>query len=240
MLDSEKARSAPDCRSNLNTNQPSLEINKNTESSNDCRNKLTASQPSNDTLNWSTPSTSPKNLRKETLTRSRSLQDFVLNNNSQFISCPNANCDYFFETFGTGEIKKIYTQDGGEPSLEAIEHYKKYRYRCRKCLEDFCSSCKKIPYHEGYTCEEYIKNANSVHCRYCDKLLLERDPLIIKDQLMKLAKNINTIVNNTCENCLLKVEKTHPGIYPSCKHQKNCTSNHMGSCYPCIHPDCIK
>lgn len=198
-----------------------------------------SSEETNDTQNWvpSNPTSNLSNIRPQNLVRSPSLQDFFSENATQLVSCPNPSCDYFFETCGTGESKRLFLPNGGEPSQDAVEHYQKYRYRCRNCQEEFCSSCKKIPYHEGFTCEEYTQDASSVHCRFCDKLLSDRNPLEIEEQLVKLTKNINTKVNNTCDNCLPKLDTTHQGTH-ICKHQKYCTSNHLGSCYSCIHPDC--
>jgi len=194
-----------------------------------------------DTQDWvpPNPTSNLSNSRCSTLVRSPSLQDFFTENCTQLVSCPNPSCDYFFETCGIGESKRFYLPDGGEPSQEAIEHYQKFRYRCRKCSEEFCSKCKKIPYHEGFTCIEYTQDASSVHCRFCDKLLSDRDPVTIENQLNSLTKNVNTVVDNTCDNCLPKLQNTHQGTHP-CKHQKYCTSNHLGSCYDCIHPDCSR
>jgi len=198
-----------------------------------------------DTQNWKPPkpnptsnigiSTSPVNK----LERSPSLQEFFRDKCTQLVSCPNPSCDYFFESSGVGVAKKLTLPDGSEPSNDAIEHYRKFRYRCRKCCFDFCSECKKMPYHEGFTCEEYNSEMSSVHCRFCDKLLEDREPSIIKEELEKLTKNVNTIVNNTCEDCKPKLAQTHAGTLP-CGHQKHCTSNHLGSCYPCLHPDCVE
>ncbi len=36
-----------------------------------------------------------------------------------------------------------------------LRHYNEYRTRCPKCSCDFCSSCLALPYHAGYTCQQF-------------------------------------------------------------------------------------
>ena len=213
--------------------------------------------PCTDTLNWTPPNPTathsppssldtsthnrtPSNSSKHgSLERSPSLQEFFRTQSTQLISCPNPRCNFFFESCGIGVKKQMLLQNGDEPTEAAISHFQQFRFRCRKCLEDFCSQCKKMPYHEGYTCSEYVSEESSVHCRFCDKLLLDKDPVVIQEQLNKLEKNVNTIVDNVCDSCIPKLSHTHSGTM-SCRHQKHCTAHHLGSCYPCIHPDCVE
>lgn|SRR3990167_560670 len=203
----------------------------------------TIEQP--DTQSWgnttNTKTTETEESKKKILTRSPSLQNFLNEHATQFVQCPNPGCEFFFEWVGIpGEYKQIYRDDDEDPSQEAILHYQRCRIRCRNCSEEFCTECKKIPYHEGYTCAEYKLNCSVVHCRFCDKLLRSKDPQEIKRQLALLPKQASTIVDNTCDSCKWKNDVVHTGIAGSCLHQKYCTSFHLGSCPPCLHPDCVE
>ena len=200
----------------------------------------------NDTQHWVPPINltaqleSPRIVvQSPTLQRSSSLQSFFASYCTNLIACPNPQCDFFFESTGPGDRRSLLLPNGDAPSEEALSHYQQFRHRCRKCDQDFCADCKKSPYHEGYTCREYEASESSVHCRFCDKLMLDKDPTAIREQLIKLRTNINTIVENVCDDCGDKATSTHDGVYP-CHHQKQCTVNHLGSCPPCIHPDCTE
>ena len=200
-----------------------------------------SSEVTPDTQDWTPPNPTShlSSPTSSTLVRSTSLQNFFTSHCTQLISCPNPSCDFFFESSGIGECKRLDRPDGQEPSAEALTHFQQFRHRCRKCSEDFCSQCKKMPYHEGYTCAEYEHDSLHAHCRFCDKLLPEREITVVKEQLQQLCTNINTVVQNVCDECAPKEAATHDGVLP-CKHQKHCTSNHLGSCPPCIHPDCTE
>ena len=54
-------------------------------------------------------------------------------------------------------VTKELGLNGKAVSSWAQVHFLRYRFRCREanCGINFCSECKVVPYHLGYTCEEY-------------------------------------------------------------------------------------
>uniref|UniRef100_A0A6U6BMR8 RING-type domain-containing protein n=1 Tax=Guillardia theta TaxID=55529 RepID=A0A6U6BMR8_GUITH len=64
---------------------------------------------------------------------------------------------------------KMIGIDGKPLSEEAFRHRMTYRFRCRKCPDtDFCAECLATPYHNGFTCEGFVRYSRSRKCRYCD------------------------------------------------------------------------
>ena len=53
----------------------------------------------------------------------------------------------------------------------ALLHCRVHRFRCRQCDTVFCSSCGEVPYHIGFTCEEYMEYKEAAKCRYCDDVV---------------------------------------------------------------------
>ena len=49
------------------------------------------------------------------------------------------------------------------------KHYAKFRLRCIKerCGLVFCGGCEALPYHEGYTCDEWQRREDGLSCRFC-------------------------------------------------------------------------
>jgi len=45
----------------------------------------------------------------------------------------------------------------------------KFRVRCSACQKNFCTGCKKSPYHVGMTCIEKENNLIARKCRFCNK-----------------------------------------------------------------------
>ena len=69
------------------------------------------------------------------------------------------------------EKKAVVNDEDGQPlSSTALEHYHLNRFRCRNCDTIFCTGCKKIPYHLGYTCDSWDAFQKSDrHCVICNK-----------------------------------------------------------------------
>ena len=56
-------------------------------------------------------------------------------------------------------------------SAAAVAHREEFRFRCRQCNTECCSSCMRIPYHTGYTCAEYDIYLKSRRCRFCSETI---------------------------------------------------------------------
>eukprot|EP01126_Amoeba_proteus_P047526 TRINITY_DN5426_c0_g1_i11.p1 TRINITY_DN5426_c0_g1~~TRINITY_DN5426_c0_g1_i11.p1 ORF type:complete len:407 (+),score=69.66 TRINITY_DN5426_c0_g1_i11:129-1349(+) len=82
-----------------------------------------------------------------------------IDSNDQFFHCPNSSCAMIIERLAP------VTKKGG--LSEAARHKEQYRFRCRSCEVEFCSSCKAVPYHENFTCTQFSEYQKSKHCRFC-------------------------------------------------------------------------
>jgi hypothetical protein len=92
---------------------------------------------------------------------SNSLKMF-LESNEGYVLCPNEKCRMIFEHLPPTAEEKAYMRkqapvdDNGEPIQgDALEHYFDKRFRCRDCDTVFCSACKLVPYHLGFTCDDH-------------------------------------------------------------------------------------
>ena len=95
------------------------------------------------------------------------LLEYFLNDPS-YIVCPQ--CNNVWENAGAGnenDCRHVRTENGKLLNTSAREHYTKYRFRCPRCESIFCSSCKIIPYHLGFTCTEFDEAIKSLKCRWC-------------------------------------------------------------------------
>ena len=105
----------------------------------------------------------------------------LIDSSSSFVRCPNKQCRNAIERVKSQENTvakemvsnfKIYLSsqgpDGKVLSPESIKHRNEYRFRCRECNTEFCSSCQSVPYHlgelvyfiinfSGFTCEKVIE-----------------------------------------------------------------------------------
>ena len=53
-----------------------------------------------------------------------------------------------------GKVDLNQKDDQGKKlTKDCAIHMAKFRVRCNKCTENFCSKCKDYPYHIGKTCE---------------------------------------------------------------------------------------
>lgn len=53
---------------------------------------------------------------------------------------------------------KTKDEQGNLISAKSAEHMAQHRVRCSNCAKNFCTSCKREPYHVGMTCEEAENN----------------------------------------------------------------------------------
>jgi len=156
-----------------------------------------------------------------------SFGEFV-SKNETFVQCPHVGCSAIIE------VRKNDQQD---PSLpEAERHKNNFRFRCRQCDNEFCASCHRIPYHNGFTCEKFVLYQKAKQCRFC------RDQLVEKNMAV-----------------LSSAEKKYPGLAESC-NKRDCSEKRLQSCevthkqcghhcggvrgekkhLPCLHKDCTK
>jgi hypothetical protein len=65
--------------------------------------------------------------------------------------------------------------EGKVLSAESYAHFCQHRVRCRECQSIFCTSCKRSPYHKGFTCKSFVEYQSARHCRFCDTKLDEHN-----------------------------------------------------------------
>jgi E3 ubiquitin-protein ligase MYCBP2 len=61
-------------------------------------------------------------------------------------------------------------------SVEAWLHFSEFRLRCRHCETVFCAACKRVPYHLGFTCQQYSDFLRARECRFCGVRLEDAKP----------------------------------------------------------------
>ena len=139
-----------------------------------------------------------------------SLKQF-LSVQDDFIWCPVKGCGFVFENSGPGE-DEIQTFDE-EMSEQAKNHYNHCRFRCRKCTETFCSECKAVPYHFGFTCAELRVRNETVLCRFCEAPLPE---VKMSDHLQAIEAGSARV--DHCSTCGSNVWKISTEKFANCKH----------------------
>lgn len=104
----------------------------------------------------------------------------------------------------------------------------KFRVRCIKCAENFCSSCKEYPYHIGKTCEQFKEFKNSRKCRFCG----------IKIPPGSKLQSDKPAFRDVCsgEECIQLMKKSCDKIHP-CGHLCN-GFNKEKKCLPCLNEKC--
>eukprot|EP01087_Luapelamoeba_hula_P013862 TRINITY_DN3_c1_g1_i1.p1 TRINITY_DN3_c1_g1~~TRINITY_DN3_c1_g1_i1.p1 ORF type:complete len:963 (+),score=199.31 TRINITY_DN3_c1_g1_i1:100-2988(+) len=100
--------------------------------------------------------------------------------NSDFVLCPNEKCCNIVERMPPSESdKKVMVKDDNGNNLNALalEHYHTKRFRCRECDTIFCTECSRIPYHTGYTCQQFKAYGEAVKkCQICTAALPGNTP----------------------------------------------------------------
>eukprot|EP00961_Rhodomonas_salina_P102335 1376524-Rhodomonas_salina.1 len=92
----------------------------------------------------------------------------MVDDDERFVRCPNEKCGNVIER--AEEISRelpTHAPDGQPLSEQHAAHMQKNRYRCNACGENFCASCKVLPFHLAQTCEEAAASRAAVHCRFC-------------------------------------------------------------------------
>uniref|UniRef100_A0A7S4II00 RING-type domain-containing protein n=1 Tax=Vannella robusta TaxID=1487602 RepID=A0A7S4II00_9EUKA len=161
------------------------------------------------------------------------LLQFLMNDPS-YVICPH--CNNVWENAGAGnedDCRHVKTDNGKPLSAECRRHYTEHRFRCQRCESIFCSECKRIPYHLGYTCEDFENAMQAFKCRWC------KDP-IPADNIASTGppKDPQRLVCAKCTDkdsaCLNKVHTAcgHPAIW-----HHSMPSRKMGDC---IRPECVE
>jgi len=108
-----------------------------------------------------------------------SLRLFI-ENNPDYVCCPNEQCGNVFERLPPTEheLQQTVRDDHGIPLTGLpLQHYHTNRFRCRECDAIFCCLCKSIPYHVGYDCESYQQYLKADKlCHFCNTTLPEKHP----------------------------------------------------------------
>lgn len=62
---------------------------------------------------------------------------------------------------------------GRKLNKNQLKNYVENRYTClnSNCKTEQCRSCSAVPYHLGFTCEEWAKNMNATKCRFCETVI---------------------------------------------------------------------
>ena len=146
------------------------------------------------------------------------------------VHCPNPKCNNVFENAGPGDEDKELMLNGEPISDEARDHRRSFRFRCRECSLEFCSSCGETPYHLGYTCDSYKAYVNSVKCRFCQESL----PGVSIESLQNSADPSH----DYCDNCKDKAALCKSGVRQDCLH--TFTNYNQCNMYTdqCRHVDC--
>ena len=172
-------------------------------------------------------------IQRVTQTSLTSSINGFLSAHDEFVWCPVKGCGFVFENSGPGEIDTVNFDEG--VSEGAKKHYNSFRFRCRKCSENFCSQCKTVPYHCGLTCEELKAKKESLSCRFCEEPLPD----------LKLETHLKAIEEKRprmdhCTACQSYADRCVKSGFTDCKHPNNYSINYYSAEYcHCLHPDCV-
>lgn len=151
-----------------------------------------------------------------------------------YIICPQ--CNNVWENAGAGnaqDCRHVKTDNGKLLTPECITHYTEHRFRCQRCESIFCSSCKRIPYHLGYTCTSFQTAMNSLKCRWCKES--------IEEDILANSGPPKDPLRLVCSKCVDKntqcMNKTHPICgHPALWHH-SMTSRKLPDC---IQKECVE
>ena len=148
------------------------------------------------------------------------LQQFFQSQGCNFVTCPRESCRCVFE-----RILQEFNPNHQRPQLdkertwtaETLRHRFENRFRCPSCSSIFCAQCKRVPYHNGYTCEKFEEIHNAKQCRFCREPLNEgniaKRPLHLPESFGDVCTDEECLKrrNNSCSNTL-------PCGHPCCGH----------------------
>eukprot|EP00753_Platysulcus_tardus_P008318 PLAT15892.1.p1 GENE.PLAT15892.1~~PLAT15892.1.p1 ORF type:complete len:615 (-),score=134.59 PLAT15892.1:135-1763(-) len=149
----------------------------------------------------------------------RSLES-AFDDDDSLTRCPS--CNYGFEKIAhSGEVVAVGVpkdDDGNPLTEEALRHREEHRVRCPECTQNFCVSCRAMPYHLGRTCEQFRDYTEARKCRFC-KSALSRGFMYRDDVCME-------------EDCVLRADIACSRILP-CGHACGGVAREP-RCLPCL------
>lgn len=124
--------------------------------------------------------------------------------------------------------------------------------RCYSCSTIFCAQCKRIPYHKGFTCEQYQDYLISRQCRFCHTKITAKnsppDMALMPPTLQDVCNSEDCIKRRSicCDRmlpcgCPCNGIKGEPKCLPCLKCEMKCENDYCPICYtealqdaPCI------
>eukprot|EP01084_Bolivina_argentea_P004506 8581_1 len=161
--------------------------------------------------------------------------EYMINSDPTITSCPKCQETYSTET---GDIKSVNAKEKG-PNGQILsylhkQHKAKYRFRCSRggCKTIFCSGCRFVPYHIGYTCEEHKIYRDSKKCRFCEVSMTVKNTAP-KDFTLKDG------LDNVCSSaeCIEKRRWSCDLKHKQCGH--NCIGLMGHECIKCLNIKCV-
>ena len=148
----------------------------------------------------------------------------LLTRDYETVSCAKCETSFIFEPGSTDMIIKA---PRGKQLTEAHKlNYVTNRFKCpnKKCKIEQCKTCKAIPFHLGFTCEQF---KNYKPCRYCeDGVDLSNPNQNFPDICMKNPECIGK-ANEACQSFL------------SCKHRCSGVTGEFKH-PPCLYEECLE
>lgn len=88
------------------------------------------------------------------------MQNKAIRNMMNIVECVKCHSEYEF-TSGNARDAPKKNEAGKALTAENQKHYAENRFVCQKadCKAEQCKKCTSIPYHTGYTCEEFKHHA---------------------------------------------------------------------------------
>lgn len=104
----------------------------------------------------------------------------MLEGTGSYFRCANQQCRMLMEQVPydarTAQLDRTLKDMHGKAMRDAALHHRnEFRIRCRACDTIFCASCQKMPYHNGYNCQEYDEYLKSRQCRFCSASLNDKN-----------------------------------------------------------------
>lgn len=150
----------------------------------------------------------------------------MMENADGIVQCPGCAEVFSFEPSAPNYAAK--DEAGKDVTRETAEHMAKYRVRCSNCAKNFCTNCKKEPYHIGMNCEDAENHRVALKCRYCWEPLTE--PSLSPEPCFADVCRLKDCIDKMNASCT----KTH-----ACGHKCRGFRGER-RCLPCLDKECIK
>eukprot|EP01083_Nonionella_stella_P069055 183825_1 len=155
---------------------------------------------------------------------------YIRNTNPSLTECPKCGTTY------STEIGDINCTDSKDERLSFMhkQHKTQFRFRCSKigCKAIFCKKCKAIPYHSGYSCDEYKAYIAANKCRFCG-VQLNTSNTAKKDDTLQSGLDYVCIASE----CMAKRDICCDLQHAKCGH--NCIGLRGYDCDKCLSEKCV-